>query len=64
MRKHYAVLVAAIAAMIVVAQAGPAAAASGQKPCPKLGYCAPGSCAQDGSTRACNPKNCSPHNCR
>jgi hypothetical protein len=46
-----------------LAQIGGLLAASGQKPCPKLGYCPPGSCAADGTTRACNIKNCSPQHC-
>jgi hypothetical protein len=37
--------------------------ASSHKPCPQVGYCKPGTCAQDGTTRACNPKNCSKANC-
>ena len=38
--------------------------AEAAKPCPKGGYCAPGTCAKDGSKRACNLKNCSKQNCR
>ena len=52
-----------IAAACLVLQGDAARATNGNK-CPKLGYCPPGSCAQDGSARACNSKNCSPHNCR
>lgn len=52
-----------VAAMLVVGQSAPALATNGNK-YPKLGYCAPGSCAEDGSTRACNTRHCSPHNCR
>jgi hypothetical protein len=37
--------------------------ASSHKPCPHVGYCKPGTCAQDGTIRACNPKNCSKANC-
>jgi hypothetical protein len=37
--------------------------ASSHKPCPHVGYCKPGTCAQDGTTRACNPRNCSKANC-
>jgi hypothetical protein len=37
--------------------------ASSHKPCPHVGYCKPGTCAQDGTMRACNPKNCSKANC-
>jgi hypothetical protein len=37
--------------------------ASSHKPCPHIGYCKPGTCAQDGTIRACNPKNCSKANC-
>jgi len=51
-------------AALCVAAANNAALAVNGKSCAKLGYCPPGSCAQDGSTRACNVKNCSPHNCR
>jgi hypothetical protein len=50
--------------IFVVAQNNESVAANGKKPCPKLGYCPAGSCAQDGTTRACNIKNCSPQNCR
>lgn len=53
-----------IAAILVVAQNHGSLAANVNKPCPKLGYCPAGSCAKDGTTRACNTKNCSPHNCR
>lgn len=50
-------------ALFVVAQNNGSLAASGQKPCPKLGYCPAGSCAEDGTARACNIKNCSPKHC-
>jgi hypothetical protein len=50
-------------AIFVVPQNNEALAANANKPCPKLGYCPAGSCAQDGTTRACNIKNCSPRNC-
>ena len=50
-------------ALFVVAQNNAALAANGQKPCPHLGYCPPGSCAEDGTARACNVKNCSPKHC-
>lgn len=53
-----------MAAVFAVAQTNAALSANLNKPCPKLGYCPAGSCAQNGTTRACNPKNCSPHNCR
>jgi hypothetical protein len=52
-----------VGAALVAAHSGAALASNGNK-CPKLGYCPPGSCAQDGSAQACNIKNCSPHNCR
>jgi hypothetical protein len=50
-------------AIFVIAQNNGSLAANGNKPCPKLGYCPPGSCAADGTTRACNIKNCSPQHC-
>jgi len=52
-----------LAALLMMAHSNAALATNGNK-CPKLGYCPPGTCAQDGSTRACNTKNCSAHNCR
>jgi hypothetical protein len=51
-------------ALLVVAQNNGSLAANVNKPCPKLGYCPAGSCAEDGTTRACNIKNCSPQHCR
>jgi hypothetical protein len=50
-------------AVFVLAQSDGLWAANGHKPCPKIGYCPPGSCAEDGTTRACNIKNCSPQHC-
>jgi hypothetical protein len=51
-------------AIFVVAQNNESLAANTNNPCPKLGYCPTGSCAADGTSRACNIKNCSPQNCR
>ena len=31
--------------------------------CPKVGYCPPGTCADNGGKRACDVKNCSKQNC-
>jgi hypothetical protein len=50
-------------AIFVVTQNNGSLAANANKPCPKLGYCPTGSCAEDGTTRACNIKNCSPKHC-
>ena len=52
--------VALVGAVSVVA----VTTAQAAKPCPKLGYCAPGTCAKNGGKRACNVKNCSKQNCR
>jgi hypothetical protein len=58
-------LIIAVTAMLAVTFTTASYAQSNRnKPCPKLGYCAPGTCAVDGTTRACNPKNCSKKNCR
>jgi len=32
--------------------------------CPTGGYCAPGTCAKDGSRYACKVKKCSAENCK
>jgi hypothetical protein len=50
-------------AFALVMSAVTLACASSHKPCPQVGYCKPGTCAQDGTPRACNPKNCSKANC-
>ena len=63
MLKKFAIITLAIALPAVFATAT-IANAQGHKPCPKLGYCAPGTCAKDGTSRACNIKNCSKQNCR
>lgn len=63
-KKHFfAVMLFAAASMLFMTTFS-YAVRSGQKPCPKLGYCAPGTCAEDGNTLACNPKNCKKSNCR
>lgn len=49
--------------LFLVVQTNGSLAANGHKVCPNLGYCPPGSCAEDGTARACNIKNCSPKHC-
>lgn len=60
MQKHLPIVALAVA---LAMSAAPLAFASSHKPCPHVGYCKPGTCAQDGTIRACNPKNCSKANC-
>jgi hypothetical protein len=54
----FAIALPAILATTTIANA------QGHKPYPKLDYCSPGTCAKDGTSRACNIKNCSGQNCR
>jgi hypothetical protein len=65
MRKRFLVIgIGILLQMIfVIAQDNRSLATNANKPCPKLGYCPAGSCAEDGTTRACNTKNCSPQHC-
>lgn len=64
MSKKLAIVALVLPLIFSAAAVGTADAAQGAKPCPKLGYCAPGTCAKDGTQRACNIKNCSKQNCR
>jgi hypothetical protein len=66
MRKKFLVIGIGILlqGVFVLAQHHGSLAANANKPCPRLGYCPAGSCAEDGTTRACNIKNCSPQHCR
>lgn len=60
MLKHLSIVTLAIA---LAMSAATLAFASSHKPCAHVGYCKPGTCAQDGTIRACNHKNCSKANC-
>jgi len=48
----------------VILTFAPISTARAAKPCPNAGYCAPGTCADNGDKRACNIKRCSAKNCR
>lgn len=65
MLKKLSILALAIGLPIALAaMTGAAQAAKFHKQCAHLGYCSPGTCAVDGSNRACNIKNCKKSNCR
>jgi hypothetical protein len=64
LKKLSMVVLALAIPLIFIAATVTDADAQGNKPCPKLGYCSPGTCAKDGTQRACNIKNCSKQNCR
>ncbi len=65
MLKKFSVLMLAIVLpMIFAATPAGASQSGGHKSCAHLGYCSPGTCAVDGSNRACNIKNCKKSNCR
>ncbi len=66
MLKKLSMLALAITLPVILAvmTAGAARAANTHKQCEHLGYCSPGTCAVDGSNRACNIKNCKKSNCR
>jgi hypothetical protein len=56
-----AVVALVLAAIFVIP---PLDLAQARKYCPNGGYCAPGSCAQNGGRYACKAAKCSPKNCK
>ncbi len=64
LKKFSMLMLAVVLPMIFAATTAGASQSGGHKPCAHLGYCAPGTCADNGSNLACNTKNCKKSNCR
>lgn len=63
MTKLYTLLAMAVLGFAVMAATTTNSDAQATKPCPKSGYCPAGTCAKDGSNKACNIANCKKENC-